>query len=267
MRRTHLSLFVMLCLGASALGCGAAATKTAALSKPPVDLFDRDGDGILDAEDKDPSAPSTPSSPAKAKAPSPTPSAEPRSQEEGRDEDQAQKIVYSAKITMAVFQVEQGLRTVESLARNMGGFLAQKHDREITIRVPRARFEPTLVSIDKIGDVLHRDVEAEDVSESYVDLEVRITNARTMQTRLRLLLDKAAVKEALEIEKELARVTQELELLEGKMKALKDRITFSTITVRFEPRASSGVEARTKLPFPWLHELGLPTLLTLEEAK
>jgi hypothetical protein len=176
-------------------------------------------------------------------------------------------LIYTARITMAVYQVEQGLGAVEKIAKDNGGYLALKHDREIMIRVPRNRFEPALAQIDKIGDVLHRDIQAQDVTDEFVDTEIRIKNARAMQVRLKALLEKAAVKEALEIEKEMRRVTEELELLEGKLKLLKDKIAFSTITVVFEPRGSTIQATRIKLPFPWLTQLGLPTLLQLSEDR
>jgi hypothetical protein len=235
---------------------------------------DRDGDGILDAEDapaEAPAAPPPPPAPAPAGdsggaapgagAPSPQPP------QDSAQEEKRQLIIYTARITMAVYQVDQGLATVEKIARDNGGYLASKRDREITVRVPRARFEAALAAIDKIGDVLHREIQAQDVTDEYVDTEIRIKNARAMQARLRQLLERAAVKEALEIEKELARVTQELELLEGKLKLLKDRIAYSTITVVFEPRGATLQATRIRLPFPWLSQLGLPNLLSLEEVK
>jgi hypothetical protein len=176
-------------------------------------------------------------------------------------------VIYTARITMAVYQVDQGLTAVEKIARDNGGYLGHKKDREITVRVPRGRFETTLAAVDRIGDVLHRDIQAEDVTDEHVDLEIRIKNARAMQHRLSDLLAKANVKDALEIEKELHRVTEELERLEGKMKVLKDRIAFSTITVAFEPRGSQIQTARVRLPFPWLGMLNLPSLLSLSEDK
>ena len=88
-----------------------------------------------------------------------------------------------------------------------------------------------------------------------------------MQVRLKVLLDKANVKEALEIEKEMRRVTEELELLEGKLKLLKDKIAYSTITVTFQARGSAIQTTRIKLPFPWLTQLGLPSLLQLSEDR
>jgi len=183
------------------------------------------------------------------------------------DKRDTQLIIYTARVTMAVYQVEQGLLSVEKIARDMGGYLSLKRDREIVIRIPRARFEPALAAIDKVGDVLHRDIQAQDVTDEFVDTEIRIKNARAMQVRLRTLLERAAVKEALEIEKELARVTQELELLEGKLKMLKDKIAYSTITVMFEARGAAIQATRIRLPFPWLSQLGLPSLLSLDEVK
>jgi|GEM_PF-1352411 len=176
-------------------------------------------------------------------------------------------VIYTARFTMAVYLVDQGLAAVEKIARDNGGFLGQKQDREITVRVPRGRFETTLAAIDKIGDVLHREIQAQDVTDEHVDLEIRIKNSRAMQKRLTELLAKASVKEALEIEKELHRVTQELELLEGRMKVLKDKIALSTITVVFTPRGAAIQTARVRLPFPWLAALNLPSLLSLSEDK
>lgn len=176
-------------------------------------------------------------------------------------------VIYTARFTMAVYQVEQGLAAVEKIARDNGGFLGQKKDREITVRVPRGRFEATLAAVDGIGDVLHREIQAQDVTDEHVDLEIRIKNARAMQKRLTDLLSRATVKDALEIEKELHRVTQELELLEGRMKVLKDKVALSTITVAFEPRGATIQTARVRLPFPWLAALNLPSLLSLSEER
>ena len=218
-----------------------------------------------------------------APGPATTPAAAPKAQPPGEKKPEVSKdgtraegteaphetsmLIYTARVTMAVYQVEQGLAAVEKIARDSGGYLASRRDREIVIRVPRARFDITLIQIDKIGDVLHRDVQAQDVTDEFVDTEIRIKNARAMQVRLKVLLDKANVKEALEIEKEMRRVTEELELLEGRLKLLKDKIAYSTITVAFEPRGSTIQATRIKLPFPWLTQLGLPTLLQLSEDR
>jgi hypothetical protein len=204
-----------------------------------------------------------PAAQPQAVPPAPPPKADP-TQQGARERE---LIIYTARVTMAVYQVDQGVAAVEKIAQESGGYLATKQDRAITVRVPRARFQDTLAKVDKIGDVLHRDVQAQDVTDEHLDLEIRIKNARAMRARLQDLLAKASVKEALEIEKELHRVTEELERLEGKLKLLADKIAYSTITVAFEPRGSQIRAASVRLPFPWLGQVGLPGLLQLNEDK
>jgi hypothetical protein len=243
---------------------------------------DRDSDGIPDQADRfeadamDVRAGNELGAPAPKSPPAPPPAAQPAEAKPAPDKPkteianearEASMLVYTARVTMAVYQVDQGLAAVERLAQESGGYLSLKKDREITIRVPRARFQAVLAQVDKIGDVLHRDIQAEDVTDEYVDVEIRIKNGRAMQARLKELLDRAPVKEALEIEKELHRVTEDLERLEGKLKLLKDKIAYSTITVTFQPRNVSLQASRVRMPFPWLSELGLPRLLSLSEVK
>jgi hypothetical protein len=99
-----------------------------------------------------------------------------------------------------------------------------------------------------------------------VDLQARLKNAYAIRDKLTELLSKAAVKDAIEIEKELGRVTEEIERMEGKMKLLRDQIAFSTVTVNFTPIAPEQVHDSSLLtPFPWLQQLGLQSLLSVHQ--
>jgi len=176
-------------------------------------------------------------------------------------------LIYTAHLTMAVYQTEPGLSAVERVAREVGGYLATRSDTEITIRVPRGVFDDAVRRIALAGDVVHKEVTAQDVTDEVVDLEIRLKNARNMRDRLAELLKRAAVKEALEIEKELGRVTEEVERIEGRLKLLSDKVAFSTITVTFAARGPGALrDMPLRLPFPWLSELGLPRLLSLHEG-
>jgi len=172
-------------------------------------------------------------------------------------------LIYTATLHLAVFQVTTQMNTVEKIARDQGGYLSVRNDQQITIRIPRGKFDDTLRMIEKLGDVVHRSVTAQDVTDEYVDLEIRLKNNRAVRDRLQALLEKAGVKEAIEIQKELARVTEEIERIEGRLKLLKDKIAYSTITVSFQPLETSTVRDASILPFPWLQDLGLSSLLNV----
>ncbi len=174
-------------------------------------------------------------------------------------------LVYTAGINLAVFQVVEKMNVVETLARNAGGYLSKRADQQMTIRVPRAKFFDTLGAIEKLGDVLHRDIQAVDVTDEYVDTEARLKNAHSLRDRLEALLAQATVKDAVEIAKELAKVTEIIEQLAGRMNVLKNKISFATITVTFSARDNATVPDRSLLPFPWLQQMGLTPLLSVEQ--
>ncbi|NUP06940.1 MAG: DUF4349 domain-containing protein [Polyangiaceae bacterium] len=174
-------------------------------------------------------------------------------------------LIYRAEFSLSVFEVEKSLDAVEGLAKMNGGYLSRRDDRSITVRVPAQQFQNLVDEIEKVGDVLHRDVVSEDVTAEYRDLEVQLQNQMALRARFEKLLEKAAkVQEALEIEKELGRITGEIERIKGRLKLLADQARYSTITVRFEPRASQQVQQGPfVLPLPWLQNVGLRRLKSL----
>ncbi len=212
--------------------------------------------GPKPAEQKPPTGNTTPSTTGKKDEPQ---------RVEVASSQHAPMLIYIANVQMAVYEVRNSLGEVESLARSLGGFLAKRNDRSITIRVPAATFEDALRRIEKLGDMIARDVAVEDVTEEFNDVEIRLKNARAVRERLEQLLSKAAkVEESIQIEKELERVALLIERLEGRMKFLKDRAAYSTITVTFQPRSAAELGKRPfNLPVPWLYEMGLGRLLAL----
>jgi hypothetical protein len=212
-----------------------------------------------------------PSPPAAAQAMAPAKGAPADKEIRGGDKGgevsvpRAPMLIYTADLTMAVYDVGPNLAKVEELAKQLGGYLARRDDRAITIRVPATRFEEAVKRVEAVGDVLHRNVVAEDVTEEFRDLEVRLKSLHAVRDRLEQLLQKAQkVEESVTIERELDRVSGEIDRIEGRMKFLRDRAAFSTITVSFQPRRTEEVQRSTfHLPIPWLSELGLGRLMSL----
>lgn len=178
----------------------------------------------------------------------------------------APMLVYTARLVMAVFEVESSLSAVEELARETGGFLSKRERTAITIRVPADRFDEVVRKLEKLGDVHERNIVANDVTDEFYDLEARLRSARAVQGRLIELLAKAnTVQESVTIERELGRVNQDVERLEGRLKLLRDQLAYSTITATFRPKNTEIVnkQGSFRLPGEWLDQLGLGRLLRL----
>lgn len=174
-------------------------------------------------------------------------------------------LIYQAILHLAVYQVQDNQRAVVAIAREMGGFLANQSDTIVVIRVPVRKFQEALGRIEALGDVLHRNIQATDVSEEFRDTQIRLRNLEQVRDRLAQLLNQArTVEESLQIERELERLTTAIESMKGRLRFLEDRISFSTITVNFAPREQETLQGELfNLPFDFLYNLGLRTLLNL----
>jgi hypothetical protein len=173
-------------------------------------------------------------------------------------------LIYTAVLTMAVFEAARAIDEVEKHAREVGGYLVRRTDNSITVRVPAEVFDSSLETVSKVGDELHRDVSVRDVTAEFRDLQTRLKNLQAVRDRLQVLLAKASnVPQALQVERELERVTGEIERIKGRMKLYSELVAFSTITINFQARPVEKISSTVELPFPWLQELGLSRLLDL----
>jgi hypothetical protein len=185
-------------------------------------------------------------------------------------EQAAPMLIYTATVAMSVERPTQTIDQIVEAVSAGGGFLQQRNDAMVQVRVPSARFRELLGALERYGDVTHREVQAEDVSEQFHDLEVQLANLRSVQRRLQEFLTRAAnVQEALIVEHELERVGAQIDQIEGRMRFLSARAAFSTITIYLTRRETAVVTPvavpvnDVSMPFPWLGELGVPRLLQL----
>lgn len=175
-------------------------------------------------------------------------------------------LIYTATFHLAVYEVQDSQARIAHAVRELGGFVFSQSDDSLVVRVPAPRFHAVLELVEQAGDVEHRDVRAQDVSEEFHDVEIRLRNLEAMRVRVAALLAQArTVEEALQVEQQLHRITEELERLRGRQRFLADRIAFSTITVLFRPRPRETLDQPEvfELPFGWLDTLGLSSLLDL----
>ena len=149
------------------------------------------------------------------------------------------KMVRDAQLSIAVKDdknIPRVLTRAHATAAKLGGYVVQENGTRVVFKVPNARLDEALDAVQGSGahqeDVVQREITARDVTASYTDLGIRLDNARRLATRLKELETQTTdVGKLLEIEKELARVTTELEGMEGEMRLLDNTTTFATATV------------------------------------
>jgi len=188
-------------------------------------------------------------------------------------------VIYTGGVTMLeqTDKVPALIDAIIDLAEGQGGRLQGRRDDGVTIRVPSAVFRETMSKIDRLGVVTQRSVTAEDVSEEVHDAEVRLANLQATRKRLQELFAKANdIPTTLTIERELERVSQEIDRIEGRLRFLQARAALSTIDVKIAAKPTPVVAAAgdptparplphgIKLPISWLDQLDAAHLSTFE---
>jgi hypothetical protein len=153
----------------------------------------------------------------------------------------ARLIHYNGFARLRVTDVTEALDEASAIATSRGGYVEKLTATEITIRVPVAEFAAVLDQVLKLGDVLDKSVTAEDVTEAYADLDLRLQIARATRERLLALLGGAKTeKERIEMLREIQRLTEEIDDLGTEIKTLASLAALSRITMQVEPRQSAS---------------------------
>lgn len=197
-------------------------------------------------------------------APTEPASTEPQVQVEEPETEMARLLVYTAQVTLAIYQVTDVQERTVAWVEGLGGYVSYRDAWSMTLRVPAGEFHNTLDELATFGDVLGMQWQAEEVSDQFRDLDIRLRNSLDMRDRLAALLEQAqTVADALAIEEQLQRLTLEIEQIRGQLRSLGDRIAFSTITVSFSAINTANVPTNEfRLPFQWLSATGIEYLLS-----
>ncbi|HKU60225.1 MAG TPA: DUF4349 domain-containing protein [Gemmatimonadales bacterium] len=169
-------------------------------------------------------------------------------------------IIRTGQAGIEVDSLEPALDRLRATAARVGGFVGnasiqtgrnQVRQASVEIKVPSSRFDDLTEGLRPLGRVEFLTVGAEDVSEEFVDLTARTANARRMEERLLELLASRTGKlqDVLTVERELARVREEIERMEGRLRYLKTRTELSTLSVALHepPPLVSPVPGRNPL--------------------
>ncbi|HUP24730.1 MAG TPA: DUF4349 domain-containing protein [Thermoanaerobaculia bacterium] len=165
------------------------------------------------------------------------------------------KLIRTGSAGLEVRAVPEAVAQVKSWVEEAGGYVGDESESEdgygvktayITCRIPAEQLDALVERLKGLGKVERVQLSAQDITEQYFDLEIRLANQRRLETRLLELLERRTneLSDLLEIEREAARVRGEIEQLEGRKRFWDNQVSLSTLQVELhEPRpAIAGSE-------------------------
>jgi Domain of unknown function (DUF4349) len=151
----------------------------------------------------------------------------------GTEAPAAQRMVhYDGWARLRVANPRDTLEAVVAVAERIGGRAEQMSGNTVTVRVPVQRFEAAWTEVLALGDVMDRSVRADDITEQFMAVDLRVRTLRETRDRLVALLAKSKnEEERLRLLAELTRVSEQLDTLETQLRTLDELASMSRISV------------------------------------
>ena len=173
------------------------------------------------------------------------------------------QIIYTADYRIHVDDFLDAISKLRLIIKDHDGFIGLETNTRVIARIPAARFDSFLMELEDVGNVLEWSKKAEDVTDKFFDIVLRIRVKKVNMKALQELLKKAKnVIENLAIQKEINRLVEEIESLENRLNNLKKSIADSTITINLtsDTRVYKP-KHRYNVPFQWVKEISIERLL------
>ncbi len=160
-------------------------------------------------------------------------------------------VVMNASLTIVVPDPLASVREISALAQEMGGFVVSSNtyqttfgvqqviadQGQITIRVPAERLNEALDRI-KAGatEVRTENLDGEDVTATYTDLESRLRNLEAAEQSLREIMASATrTEDVMLVFNQLTQVRGEIEMVRGQMRYYEEATRLSAISIDLIP--------------------------------
>jgi hypothetical protein len=154
---------------------------------------------------------------------------------------QRKKLIKTGTLSLKSKHIEKSKGRLDRALRSLDGYYdndhfsksAYEHRYSLKIRVPAKNFEQLLQILNNGTDeIVSKNLQTEDVSGEYLDLQIRLNSKKAYLKRYEELLKKASsIEEMIRIEDQIRELIEEIESQEGRLAFLDDQVGYSTLNI------------------------------------
>jgi anti-sigma factor RsiW len=152
------------------------------------------------------------------------------------------KLIRNATVQLEIGSFDDAVQKITAFANEEHGYVATTDSRkqangklrgEVVVKVLPENLDRFLQKIRGLGELKNQTLGTEDVTKAYFDTDSRLKNAHVMEQRLidMLKTKTGKVSDLLQVEKELGRVREEIEKMQGELKYWDSQVQFATVTI------------------------------------
>lgn len=157
-----------------------------------------------------------------------------------------QKLIRTGKIELQTKTYNDDFDTITSRILVLGGYIERSSESgtkptsanptgrsaSIVARIPKASFDSFLSELGKIGEMISRNVDSQDISGEYSDIEGRLKTARTtLETYQSFLAQAKKVDDVIDLQTRISQTEQDIESMSGQLKRYDNQVDYSAIDI------------------------------------
>lgn len=152
------------------------------------------------------------------------------------------KLIRNANVELEIVSFDDAAQKITAFATEERGYVATVNSQkqangklrgQVIVKVLPGNLDRFLQKIRGLGQLKNQTLGTEDVTKAYFDTDSRLKNARVMEQRLidMLKTKTGKVSDLLQVEKELGRVREDIEKMQGELKYWDSQVQFATVTI------------------------------------
>ena len=152
------------------------------------------------------------------------------------------KLIRNATVELEIVSFDNAVQKITAFANEEHGYVATTDSEkqangklrgQVVVKVLPENLDRFLQKIRSLGELKNQTLGTEDVTKAYFDTDARLKNAHVMEQRLidMLKTKTGKVSDLLQVEKELGRVREEIEKMQGELKYWDSQVQFATVTI------------------------------------
>ena len=146
------------------------------------------------------------------------------------------KLIISVDLSVNSKDIEKSYKSIEEKVKEYKGYFenidSYKYRYFIALRIPKYNLYNFLEFIENNQNVQNKNINTEDVTENYYDIENRIKNREALLDKFRNYLKEAKnIEEILSVEDRINNLTYEIERMKGNFENLTSLIEYSKVNI------------------------------------
>ena len=153
----------------------------------------------------------------------------------------SRKIIKNGEMRIQVGDIKKAQNQVNNILKKNSSYIVKEEFQNtdineninLTIRVPHKSFDTLINSFsDGLGSVLSKNISSNDVTEEYTDVSIKLANKKIYLEKYRDMLKRASTtKDMLEIQEKIRGLEDEIDIAEGRLRFIDDRVNYSTLNL------------------------------------